>query len=58
MKPRNWHAVNAILRRSDRFALKTLTPPFPEDYECPQCGDYLDTDGWCPDCDDCERTEE
>lgn len=50
MRPRNYHALNAILRRSDSFPMRTAPPPEPEDYECPECGEYLDTDGECPEC--------
>lgn len=50
MKPRNWHCLNAILRRSDRFPLKS-SEPNAEDYECPECGEYTDPDGQCPECD-------
>lgn len=52
-KPRNYYALNAILRRSDRFPRPTREPAA-EDYECPHCGEYLDTDGLCPDCDEAE----
>jgi len=52
-KPRNWHCVNAILRRSDTFQMQCIEP-VAEDFECIECGEYLDPDGQCPECDEDE----
>ena len=53
-RPRNWHAVNAILRRSHSFQCDSDTDPQASDWECDRCGEYLDPDGTCPECDEDE----
>lgn len=39
------------MRPAQRFRIESDTDPQPSDWECDHCGEYLDPDGECPECD-------